>query len=66
MGKRKCKCYLCGEKMPEKETEVTGYRVSGDRLGQMTTVGGGNAGVLRYVRMCRVGYGCRVPTGRKG
>lgn len=55
----KAKCYLCGENRPKDETEITAYRVSGDRLGQMTIVAGGNMGIIRYVRMCRIGFGCR-------
>ena len=47
------RCYLCGEKRPKADTEVTRHVV------QSATRGGTVQGVSRYVRMCQVGKGCR-------
>lgn len=47
------RCYLCGERRPKAETEVRRYRVPS------AARGGTLEGVNRYVRMCRVGSGCR-------
>lgn len=47
------RCYLCGEKRPKADTEVTRHVV------QSAARGGTVRGVNRYVRMCRVGKGCR-------
>lgn len=50
------KCYLCGERRPKAETEITRYRVDS------ALNGGVVQGVNRYVRMCRVGHGCKGGT----
>lgn len=47
------RCYLCGENRPKDDTEVTRHVVPS------ATRGGTVRGVNRYVRMCRVGEGCR-------
>lgn len=48
------KCYLCGEQRPIENTEVVRHRVPS------ATRGGTVQGVNRYVRMCKVGYGCKA------
>ncbi len=54
---RMVRCYLCHEQRAEDNTEVRLHVVpSGAR-------GGTIQGVKRYVRMCRVGYGCKEGRG---
>ena len=48
------RCYLCGEQRPLADTEVVRHRVPS------AARGGTIQGVFRYVRMCRVGTGCRA------
>lgn len=48
------KCYLCSTFMPKDETELVPYRV------ESSGRGGTIQGVIRYVRMCRHGYGCKT------
>lgn len=50
------RCYLCHERRPQDETEVTRYRVASSARG------GTVQGVYRYVRMCRSGFGCKATT----
>lgn len=49
------RCYLCGERRPKADTEVVRHRVSS------VTRGGTVQGVNRYVRMCKIGHGCKEP-----
>lgn len=46
-------CYLCRLPRPKADTELARYRVASARPG------GSVQGVSRYVRMCRVGFGCK-------
>lgn len=53
-GSERRRCYLCKTLRPVEQTEVTRYTV--ESAGR----GGVVQGVKRYVRMCKVGHGCKA------
>ena len=50
------RCYLCGNRVLRGDTELVRYRVPS------AARGGTLQGVHRYVRMCKVGHGCKGAT----
>ena len=50
----RAKCYLCGDRYPRDEMEVSRYTVPS------AARGGTVQGVTRYVRMCLIGHGCKA------